>query len=149
MLTANSLINPEEIAAKAWFCNKCQISNMAQLFPFGLQNNHDLQNIMNPESLKFLENLPSYKTTSKAYSIDSLSQSDVDENIITDINSRYYSANEFKTIKNNNLFNILHSNLNDLESKFGGISPFSSITLKWTLIFYVFMCFFLCIYVFM
>ena len=111
MLTANSLINPEEIAAKTWFCNKCQISNMAQLFPFGLQNNHDLQNIMNYESLKFLENLPSYKTTSKAYNIDSLSQSDIDENIITNINSRYYSANEFKTIKNINSFNILHSNL--------------------------------------
>ena len=118
MLTANSLLSPEEIAAKTWLCNKCQISNMARLFPFGLQNNHDLQNIMNSESLKFLENLPSYKTTSKAYNIDSLSQSGIDKNIITNINSRYYSANEFKTIKNNNSFNILHSNLNGLESKF-------------------------------
>ena len=36
MLTVNSIINPEEIAANTWFCNKCQISNMAQLFPFGL-----------------------------------------------------------------------------------------------------------------
>ena len=109
MLTANSIINLEEIAANtSWFCNKCQISNMAQLFPFGLQNNHDLQNIVNSDSLKFLENLPSYKTTSKAYSIDSLSQSDIDENIMTNINSRYYSANEFKTIEKNNSFNILH-----------------------------------------
>ena len=31
---------------------------------------------------------------------------------------RYYSANEFKTIKNNISFNNLHSNLNGLESKF-------------------------------
>ena len=118
MLTANSLISPEEIAAKTWFCNKCQISNMAQLFPFGLQSIHDLQNIVNSDSLKFLENLPSYISTSKAYSIDSLSESDIDENITTNINSRYYSANEFKTIKNNNSFNILHSSLNGLESKF-------------------------------
>ena len=118
MLTANSLISPEEIAAKTWFCNKCQISNMAQVFPFGLQSNHDLQNIMNSDSLRFLENLPSYITTSKAYSIDSLSEFDIDENITTNINSRYYSANEFKTITNNNSFNILHSNLNGLESKF-------------------------------
>ena len=149
MLTANSLINPEEIAAKAWFCNKCQISNMAQLFPFGLQNNHDLQNIMNPESLKFLENLPSYKTTSKAYSIDSLSQSDVDENIITDINSRYYSANEFKTIKNNNLFNILHSNLNGLESKFVEYHHFiNNIEMDIDILcIYVFFFMYLCIYV--
>ena len=69
-------------------------------------------------SFQFLENLPSYITTSKAHSIDSLSESDIDENITTNINSRYYSANEFKTIENNNSFNILHSNLNGLESKF-------------------------------
>ena len=61
----------------------------------------------------------------KAYSIDSLSQSGIDENI----NARYYSANEFKPIKKNNSFNFFHSNLNGLESKF------VSITLKWTLIF--------------
>ena len=73
---------------------------------------------MNSDSLKFLENLPSFNTTSKAYSIDSLAQFDIDENIITNINSRYYSANEFKYTKNINSFNILHSNLNGLESKF-------------------------------
>ena len=39
MMTANS---HEEIDAKIWFCNKCQISNMAQLFLFGLENNYDL-----------------------------------------------------------------------------------------------------------
>ena len=94
MMTANSQLNHEEIDAKIWFCNKCQISNMAQLFQFGLENNYDLQNIMN--SLKSLENLPSFNTTSKAYSIDSRL---IDENIITNINSRYYSANEFKIYK--------------------------------------------------
>ena len=68
-MTANSQLNHEEIDAKIWFCNKCQISNMAQLFRFGLENNYDLQNIMNSDSLKSLENLPPLNTTSKAYSI--------------------------------------------------------------------------------
>ena len=118
MPSLSSLLNLEEITNITWFCNKCQISNMAKVFPFGLEDNHDLQNILNSDSLKVLESLPSYETTSKAYSIYSLSQFDIDENIITNINSRYYSANEFEHINNNNSFNILHSNLNGLENKF-------------------------------
>ena len=47
MMTANCQLNQEEIDAKIWFCNNLQISNMAQLFPFGLENNYDLKNIMN------------------------------------------------------------------------------------------------------
>ena len=114
----NSSLSDDEIKAKSWFCNKCQISNMAQLFPFGFENNHDLQNILNCESLKFLDSLPSYEITSKAYDIDSLNQFDIDENIINNINSRYFSAFEFKNIKKSHSFNILHSNLNGLENKF-------------------------------
>ena len=59
MLTANSQLNHKEIEANTWFCNKCQISNMVQLFLFGLGDNHDLQNIINSTPLNFLENLPS------------------------------------------------------------------------------------------
>ena len=57
------------------------------------------------------ENLPSYEIESKAHSIDSLNQFDIDENIISNLSSRYYSAFEFKNIKKPNSFNILHSNL--------------------------------------
>ena len=102
MIESNSKLNDEEIESIEWLCNKCLISNMAQLFPFGLENNHELQNIVNSDSLKFLENLPSYEITSKAYSIDSLNQFDIDENIVSNLNSRYYSANEFKSMKGTN-----------------------------------------------
>ena len=63
MMTVNSQLIHEEIDAKIWFCNKCQISNMAKLFLSGLENNYDLQNIMNSDSLKALENLPYIKST--------------------------------------------------------------------------------------
>ena len=65
--------------------------------------------------MKSLENLPSYEITSKACCFDSLKQSDLDENIITNIDSRYY---EFKNLNTNNNSNIFHANLNGLESKF-------------------------------
>ena len=80
----------ENIQDIEWLCNKCHISNMAQIFPFGLENNHDLQNLLQSDSLKTLENLPSYEIISKASDIDALKQFDVDDNTVTNINSRYY-----------------------------------------------------------
>ena len=72
------------------------------LFPFGYENNYELQNIINTDNLKSLENLPSYKIASKAYDIDFLKQHDIDDNVIANINSRYYLVNGFTNIKNNN-----------------------------------------------
>ena len=43
---------------------------MAGKFPFGLESNYDLINIITSESLKFLKNLPTYEIASKAYKVD-------------------------------------------------------------------------------
>ena len=107
---------------------------MAQLFPLGLENNYDLQNIMNSDSLTSLGNLPSFNTSSKAYSIDSLAQFDIDENIITKINSRYiYTIQQMNSnIQNTSIHSTLFTlNLNGLESKFEEYHNFF-IILKWT-----------------
>ena len=101
-----------------WCCNKCFVIKNATIFPYGLENNVDLISIINCDSMQSLENLPSYEITSKACCFDSLKQSDLDENIITNIDSRYYPAHEFKNLNTNNYFNIFHANLNGLESKF-------------------------------
>ena len=100
------------------------ISNMAEKFPFGLESNYDLINMMTTESLKSLKNLPMYEITSKAYNIDVTNQYDIDDNIVNNINSRYYSANEFKNMGTANSFNIIHSNLNGLENKFDDYHTF-------------------------
>ena len=50
MLFVNSQLDDDEIDVIDWFCNKCQISKLAQLFPFGLENDHNLINIMNSDS---------------------------------------------------------------------------------------------------
>ena len=99
MIHSNALITNEEILAKEWLCNKCLISNCAEIFPFGLENNIELQNIMQADSLKFLENLPSYEINSKVSDIESLRQCDIDENTVTNIDSRYYSALEFQSMQ--------------------------------------------------
>ena len=118
MISTNLNLSDEEIENDEWLCNKCQIENLANVFPFGLQNNYELKNIMNIDSLNSLKNLPSYDIASKACEIDSLNKYDIDEHIINNINSRYYPVTEFQMINKPQTFNILHSNLNGLEGKF-------------------------------
>ena len=72
MIHSNALLTNEEIMAKEWLCNKCLISNSTEIFQFGLENNIELQNIMQADSLRILENLPSYEITSKVSDIESL-----------------------------------------------------------------------------
>ena len=128
MVNENDLMSESDIALQKWLCYKCTISNMAALFPFGLENDYELKNVLNNESLKILDNLPTFDIYSKANSLDSLKQFDIDENVIIDINSRYYPVSEFQNLKLNNSFLIMHSNLNGLENKFDEYHNFVSNT---------------------
>ena len=124
MMVQNSLLNDAEINNIVWHCNKCLLNNMANIFPFTLEIDQELECLMNCDSLKFLDNLPSFEITSKACDIDSLNHHDLDENIIDNINSRYYTVHEFKSLKNSKSFNIFHANLNGLGNKIDLIHDF-------------------------
>ena len=128
IITKNALLNDTEINEDEWLCNKCLISNLAKIFPFGLESNYDLQNIIKTDSLNFLDNLPSYEITSKASDFDLLKQYDIDENMVTSINSRYYPVYEYQTLNIQNSLNIFHSNLNGLEHKFDQLYNFVKTT---------------------
>ena len=128
MIDDNFSLSEIDIDNKEWFCIKCQILTSAQNFPFGLESNHDVINILNTDSMNALENLPSYEITSKAVKFSSLKQYDIDENIVNNINSRYYSAHEFKSLSRQNSFNIFHSNLDGLENKFDSLHNFINST---------------------
>ena len=118
LLESNSLLSDSDIDKEEWHCNKCILLNRAQIFPFGLESTHDLNGIMLSETMEAFEKLPKFEIVSKALNIDSLKNHDLDENIINNINSKYYSVREFQKLKNDNSFKIFHSNLNGLEHKF-------------------------------
>ena len=101
---------------------------MANIFPFGLESNYELENIMKSDSFIILANLPSFEITSKASDFDLLKQFDIDENIVTTINSRYYPVSEFQSLTNLNSFNLFHSNFNGLENKFDQLYNFIKTT---------------------
>ena len=118
MMEYNSTLIDGEIENYEWLCNKCQILKTSHIFPYGLESNIELLNINYADSMKSLENLPTFDITSQAANFDSLKQYDIDDNIIDNLNSRYYSAQEFQSLTANNTFNVFHTNLAGLESKF-------------------------------
>ena len=129
LIDHNWCLTSKQIEDEPWLCNKCIIANMATIFPFGLETDLSLSNIMNTDSLEILDHLPSFEHTSQACQIDSLSSHDPDENIVNYINSRYYSAHELKKISTDNpSFNIIHSNLNGLENKIDLLDKFIKTT---------------------
>ena len=47
-----------------------------------------------------------------------MSEHNLDENLINNIDSKYYSVSQLNKVHNNNTFKIFHTNLNGLEHKF-------------------------------
>ena len=107
-----------------WSCKTCKTLANAEIFPFGSLDNYDLSNTFNYNSSQLLDNLPSFDTTSKATKINSLADNDIDSNVSTNINSKYYSVHEFQSLEIGDNLNILHSNVNGYENKFDNYHTF-------------------------
>ena len=84
------------------------------IFAFQSCNNSELNCINSDTSLEITENLEN--------SIESkypkLHSKEIDKNLCNVNNCKYYSINEFQETNDLGNFNILHNNLNGLESKF-------------------------------
>ena len=97
-----------EIYNSNWDCNKCRIIKTATIFHFGLEDDKDIENIMNINSIKTLDNLPSYEMTSEVISFDTLEDNNLDENFVSNIDSRYYSMNfNLWNLRTLSIFSIL------------------------------------------
>ena len=106
-------------------CETCNILYLAEIFPFGLIDNHTLTDLIDTNlNSNNLDNLPSYDINSKVNSFGNLKDTDIDENLPSNINSKYYSCSEFENLNKRKAFNIVHSNLNGLESKFDDYTNF-------------------------
>ena len=105
-------------------CDKCIIKNRSQIFPFGLENSEELSNLLNCDSLVLYKNLPSFQIISETTKYDSLSQHNLDDNIVNNVQSQYYSIDHIKESKNNKAFKLFHTNVNGLEHKFLSLSTF-------------------------
>ena len=112
--------NPE---AK-WFCLFCKVKMNKENLPFTLSNSSELVNLNNCDSLDFLNHLPSLETIYEASSFSKYNLPDIDAETPNLVTSKYHTVANFQKLKIEKDFNLFHSNVNGLESKYGTLHAF-------------------------
>ena len=96
--------------------------------PFNTLNNEELFNINSSDKLGFLDSLPNFEIITEVSKYSYLQSAEIDINMAFQTDCNYYSVYDFQKLKNNKSFNIFHSNVNSLESKFGNLHQFVAST---------------------
>ena len=78
--------------------------------------------------MSFCECLPKLEVVTEVSKFSNLSDNEVDYNLPILSSCKYYSVNEVQKLKNKDNFNIFHTNINGLESKFDNLFEFISST---------------------
>ena len=107
-----------------WHCLYCTIKFHHQNLPFTLSDTHEIEKINMSDSMKIFDHLPSLETVFETSQFTKFSVSDIDIDLPTLLNSKYYDINEFQRLKIQKNLNIFHSNANGLESKFDVLQTF-------------------------
>ena len=95
-----------------WYCLPCTIKYRSTIFPFGYESNIELFNLYDIDLPSLLEMLPSYDLVSKLSNMPNLNKSDLDENFIHTINSKYHSVSDLIRLnKMSTDFSLFHVNL--------------------------------------
>ena len=92
--------------------------------PFTLSNSSELVNLNNSDSLDFLNHLPSLETIYEASSFSKYNLPDIDAETPNLVTSKYHTVANFQKLKIEKDFNIFHSNVNGLESKYVNLHTF-------------------------
>ena len=112
-----NIINPDLIENEEWRCLNCNINERANIFPFGLESNYEINCINISNSMKLYDMIPEFEVLCDVTKIENLNSNDIDENLATKINCKYYSTDEIvKFPDTGNSFDIFHSNVNGYES---------------------------------
>ena len=106
-----------------WHCLYCTVKFHRKNIPFTLSETHELIKINHSDSMEFCQFLPSEEIISETSKFETLTH-DPDTDIPTLLNSRYHSVEDVQKLKLQKKFNIFHSNVNGLESKFNHLSNF-------------------------
>ena len=109
-----------------WYCLACIIKSNLENVPFTRCDSFDLNNIINSNSIRFLESLPSVEIVNETSNFMNASLSDASFELPFKSSCKYYSVNDFQLLKKSKKFNIFHSNINGLESKLDNLNEFLS-----------------------
>ena len=81
-----------------WYCVKCTISKIADMFPFLSLDNNERNDLHHIDKISHLDLLPSYELQSKLSRMPNLSDAEIENNYVYRINSDYYNLEEFKSL---------------------------------------------------
>ena len=108
----------------SWHCLYCIFKFNHQNIPFTLSDNSEINKINISDTMRFCEFLPSFEIISETSKFSNFSQNEIDYNLPSNLNTKYYSVYDFQKLKIQKNLNIFHSNVNGLESKFEGLHDF-------------------------
>ena len=115
--------NPNIINNEPWYCLYCTMKFHYETIPFTLSDNFELNNINSSDNMEFCKSLPSLEEIYETNKFSSYPNR-CEEDLPSNLNSKYHSVSEFQKLKIEKNFNIFHSNVNGLESKFGTLHTF-------------------------
>ena len=111
---------------QSWECIVCMLSKNLVTVPFTLCDNTELGNINSSNSMTFLVSLPNAQTVIESTKFSKSTPSDINFEIPNNTNSKYYSVEEYQKEKKLGNFNIFHTNVNGLGSKYDNLHEFIS-----------------------
>ena len=112
--------------AKSWHCLYCTMKFNHINIPFTLTDDSELDKINISNNMRFCDFLPSFETISDTNKFSNFQQNEEDYNLPSHLDSKYYSVYDFQRLKIQRNFNVFHSNVNGLETKFDILHDFLS-----------------------
>ena len=107
-----------------WHCLPCTMKTNYENIAFTFSDSQDLENINNSNNMKCCEHLPKLEDVFETSKFSSFPNSNADFTLPSNLNSKYHSVYEFQKLKIQKNFNIFHSNVNGIESKFDTLENF-------------------------
>ena len=101
-----------------WYCLYCTMKYHYETIPFTLIDNYELTNINNSENMEFCKSLPTLEEIYETNKFSSYPNDTNEASLPSNLSSKYHTVREFQELRLGKNFNIFHSNVNGLESKF-------------------------------
>ncbi len=104
-----------------WFCLYCTLIFHYENIPFTLCSITELLNLNKSDTMEFCHYLPSLEIIDETASFEKYSVPDFNLELPDLVNSKYHTVEEFQKLDIADDFNIFHSNVNGIESKFDSL----------------------------
>ena len=111
---------------KKWYCLDCTVRYRHSIIPFTCSSVSKLININSSDNMEFCNFQPCLEIIHETSAFEKYSLPDTNFDLPNLVNSKYHTVEQCQQLKIESNFNIFHSNVNRLESKFDGLHTFIS-----------------------